>query len=363
MEKRPAITVSQLFSVLFISRMVVSMTYGNILIGDSELWDHIISAVISMFLTWIILIPTYKLFAMDKKMNVFDNLRDICGKFGFIIIGVYILYFLLVGLHTVSVFEKFIFNAINPPISIPFLTVLLLFSSCYGAYKGLEAICRASGLIFLFTVFAMIFFLISLISSIEPINYKPLMYEGYESVCEGIALLISQSMCIPAMAVLLPLSKGDHKKGIIIWNIGVYFVFAALIFLVVGTMGDFSVTQLFPVYAAAGIGKFGSFKHLDSIYLGVWISGIFIKLSLFLLLAGEGVKKIWGEKIRKRSILIFGFLISVTSFFSDKLELLSSGYITNYFIVFLIIISVLVPIVLIVLKARKKRKGEIVIEV
>ena len=258
MEKRPAITVSQLFSLLFISRMVVSMTYGNVLIGDSELWDHLISALLSMILTWILLVPTYKLFSMDKKMNVFDNLRDICGKYGFILIGVYILYFLIVGFHTVSVFEKFIFNAINPPISIPFLTVLLLFSSCYGAYKGLEAICRASGLIFVFTVFAMIFFLVSLISSIEPINYKPLMYEGYESVLEGIELLISQSMCIPAMGILLPMARGDHKKGIIIWNFGVYFVFVCLILLVVGTMGDFVGTQLFSVYTAAGIGKFGS---------------------------------------------------------------------------------------------------------
>ena len=97
---------------------------------------------------------------MDKKMNVLDNLRELCGEVGIWLIPLYIFYFLIVSFHTVSVFEKFIFNAINPPISVPFLTALLLFSSCYGAYKGIEAISRASGLIFVFTVFAMIFFLI-----------------------------------------------------------------------------------------------------------------------------------------------------------------------------------------------------------
>ena len=161
MEKRPAISVSQLFCLLFISRMVVSMTYGNILIGDSEIWDHLISAPICAILTFLILIPIYRLFLMDKKMNVLDNLRELCGEVGIWLIPLYIFYFLIVSFHTVSVFEKFIFNAINPPISVPFLTVLLLFSSCYGAYKGIEAISRASGLIFLFTVFAMIFFLFS----------------------------------------------------------------------------------------------------------------------------------------------------------------------------------------------------------
>lgn len=357
MEKRPAISVSQLFCLLFISRMVVSMTYGNILIGNSEIWDHLLSAPICAILTFVILIPIYWLFMMDKKMNVLDNLRDMCGKVGIWLISLYILYFLLISFHTVSVFEKFIFNAINPPISVPFLTVLLLFSSCYGAYKGIEAVSRASGLIFLFTVFAMIFFLISLVSSIEPINYKPLMLEGSQSLFDGIKLLISQSSCIPAMAVLLPMAKGDHKKGIIIWNAGVYLVFAALIMLVVGTMGDFAQTQLFPVYTAAGIGKFGSFKHLDSLYLGIWISGIFIKLSLFLMLTGQGIKKIWGEEARKKSIIIFGFLISVTSFFSDKLELLSSTFMTNFLIWFLILISVVIPLALLFIRLKNRKRG------
>lgn len=357
MEKRPAISVSQLFCLLFISRMVVSMTYGNILIGNSEIWDHLVSAPVSMLLTWIILIPIYSLFSMDKKMNVLDNLGEFLGKVGFWLVLLYVFYFLLVSFHTVSVFEKFIFNAINPPISVPFLTVLLLFSACYGAYKGIEAISRASGLILVFTVLAMIFFLISLISSIEPINYKPLMYDGTQSVFEGIKLLISQSSCIPAMAILLPMAKGNHKKGIIIWNVGVYLVFVSLVMLVVGTMGDFAETQLFPVYTAAGIGKFGSFKHLDSLYLGIWISGIFIKLSLFLMLTGEGIKKIWGEEVRKKSIIIFGFLISLTSFFSDKLELLSSPFMTSFLIWFLMIISVVIPLALIVIRLQKRKRG------
>ncbi|MBR2579270.1 MAG: hypothetical protein IKE41_03960, partial [Clostridia bacterium] len=132
---------------------------------------------------------------------------------------------------------------------------------------------------------------------------------------------------------------------------------AALIMLVAGTMGDFAETQLFPVYTAAGIGKFGSFKHLDSVYLGIWISGIFIKLSLFLMLTGEGIKKIWGEQVRKKSIIVFGFLISATSFFSDKLELLSSTFMTNFLIWFLILISVVIPLVLVFIRLQKRKRG------
>lgn len=362
MEKRPSISVSQLFIVLFISRMVVTMTYGNMLIGGSELWDHIVSGAISMLVTWIIVLPIYYLFSMDKKMNVLDNLRDLCGKWGLVVVGFYVLYFFAVSFHTVSIFEEFIFNAINPPISIPALSILLLLSACYGAYKGLESIVRTSGVIFIFTVFAMIFFVISLISTIDPINYKPLMYGGIDSVMAGLKLMVSQSSCVVALGVLLPMAGGSHKKGIFFWNIGVYAVFTTLICLVVGTMGDFVSTQLFPVYTAAGIGKFGSFKHLDSLYLGVWISGIFIKLSLFLMLAGQGIKKIFGEKIRKVCILIFGILLSGISLFSDKLNIFNSRFFTDFLLWFLIVLSVVVPLTLILIKTIRLRRGSVKIE-
>ena len=54
MEKRPSISVGQVFSMLFISRMVVSMTYGTLLIGDSEIWDHIVSAPVAFLITFLL---------------------------------------------------------------------------------------------------------------------------------------------------------------------------------------------------------------------------------------------------------------------------------------------------------------------
>ena len=80
MEKRPSISVGQIFSMLFISRMVVSMTYGTLLIGDSDIWDHLISAPISFLLTFLLVYPVYRLFLMDKKMNVMDNASHFMGR-------------------------------------------------------------------------------------------------------------------------------------------------------------------------------------------------------------------------------------------------------------------------------------------
>ena len=76
MEKRKAITSSQLFVMLFVSCMVVSMTYGNMFVGSSELWDHIISALMALFATWLILVPIYRLFLIDEKGKKYQLIFD-----------------------------------------------------------------------------------------------------------------------------------------------------------------------------------------------------------------------------------------------------------------------------------------------
>lgn len=365
MEKRPCISVGQIFSMLFVSRMVVTMTYGTLLIGNSDIWDHLISAILSLSITFILILPIYKLYTLDTNMNIFDNLRDLMGKYGYFFILIYILYFLIITLHTLSIFDNFVANCINPPLSIKLLCVFMLFSACYGAYKGLEALSRTSSFILIATVISLIFMFSSLITSVEKINFKPLMYENYESVTEGILYMLSQSSCLVAIGILLPMATGNIKKkfnGIIFWNIGVYLSFIIMIILITGTMGEFVNTQLFPVYTATSIGKFGAFRHLDSLYLGIWMAGIFLKTSLFLLLASEGIKKIWGEKIRKLSILIFSIILSICVFYINNFSILKNNSVTIFLFVFLIINIIFIPILLIILKNKKISKESKIFE-
>lgn len=362
MKEIGSVSSGQLFAMLFVSRMVVSMTYGTLLIGDSQLWDHLVSVPVAFILTFLLMIPIYELFKMNKKMSLIDNLEFQFGKFGVFLTSLYIIYYLIISFHTLAIFNNFILNAVNPSISLPVLSVLLLSSACYGAYKGLEALVRTSGFILVATVLAFLFLGISLFSSIEKINFTPLLYDGFESFGEGVLYMISQASCIPALAILLPMSKGNHKKGIIFWNTGIYFIFALIIVLIIGTMGDFSKTQLFPVYTAAGIGKFGAFRHLDALYLGIWMSGIFLKLSLFLFLAGEGVKKIKGERMRKNAIILFGLGLALFPFFYGDFKILYKSFLTYFLFAYLFVISVIIPIALIISKNKKPKKEKIKIE-
>ena len=357
MKKRFIISVSQMFAMLFISRMVVETMYSAVMSRGNYLWDHILSAGASFILIFLLIIPIYYLFNIDNSMDILDNSYQLIGKSAHAISLIYALYFLFTCIHTLALFKIFLSNVINPPISTEILLTTMIIAACYGAYKGVEGIARAAGIILFFIIVAIIFIGISLASDIDKINFNPFLYEGNESFWGGIMFMISRSSCIPAMALLLPMAKGNIKKGFFIWNLGVYLLISAAIFLMVGSMGDFLKTQLFPVYTAASIAKVGTLEHLDALYLGIWAMGIFIKLSLFLMLSGECAKKIVGEKVGRLSVLVFGSLIMLLGIFLNK-NAISSGIFSSISLLSAMIITgVLIPATCILIR-KIKMKGE-----
>lgn len=357
MKKRLVISAAQMFSMLFISRLVVETTYSAVMSEGSSLWDHILSSFMSFILVFILLIPLYYLFGMDESKDILDNSYELIGKSAHIISFIYVVYFMFTCVHTLALFKIFLSNVINPPISTEILLTLMVLSACYGAYKGVEGIARTSGVVLFFIIGAIIFMGISLYSEIDIINFDPFLYEGNESMFGGVMFMISRSSCIPALTLLLPMAKGDVRKGAVVWNAGVYSLIGAVIFLMTGAMGDFLQTQLFPVYAAASIAKIGTLEHLDALYLGIWTMGIFIKLALFLMLSGECAKKIVGEKIGRFFVLIFGAFVMLSGILLDKNAVSSGIFASPSLLLAMLFTGVVIPIICIVIK-KSKMKGE-----
>lgn len=356
MGKRLIISVPQMFSMLFISRLVVETTYSAIMSQGNNILDHILSAGTAFFIVFLLILPIYFLFNMDNSMDVLDNSYELLGKTGNLVSGLYALYFLFTCVHTVALFKIFLSNVINPPVSTEVLLTTMVIAASYGAYKGVEGLARTSGVILFFMIISMIFIGISLFDQIDCLNFPPFLYQGTQSFEGGLMYMISRSSCIPAMSILFPMAKGNLKKGIFIWNLGIYALISVVILLMVGSMGDFLQTQLFPVYTAGSIAKIGSLEHLDALYLGIWTMGIFIKLSLFFMLSGECVKKFAGEKLGRFFVLVFGFIMIFFGIFLNK-NAISSGIFSSPFLLgSMLLVGVVVPLALIILKKLKTEK-------
>ena len=359
MGKKSVITVGQLFVMLFISRMVVNLTYNPLMAGGDTMWEHLLSAGISFLLTFVLIIPVYKLTASHQGLDIAGYSYFLLGKLGGAVVLIYAVYYFLVSCYTLSLFDSFVSNVISPQVSLIALSLAVIIVSCYGAYRGIEAIARTSGLILVLICVAVIFIVIALLPKMNSVNYTPLLYDGPQQMTNGVMLMIARTSCIPALAMLLPMATGNAKKGIFWWNTAVYVSIALMITLMVGALGDYLKTQTFPVYAATSVAEIGMLKRLDAFYLGVWTTGLFIKIALFLYLFSLCMQRMFGKKAGKISILLAGAAVTVLSvLITESRKLSYLIYNLRFLLLFTILVAFVIPVCFLIADTIKRKRRE-----
>jgi spore germination protein KB len=355
LEKKYVISIKQLISMLLVSQIVVCVTFGSRLVGGGDIWDCVISCIIAFFITFLLAIPVYCLCKTETQSDISDISDLIFKGAGKIITIIYAAYFILVCAHTLAIFKSFIENVMNPPVSFLLLSAGMILFACYGASKGIEGLARASAVVLFFITVALFVLGTSLFKAVDFTNLKPFFYSNrFETTVKGLMFFISRSSFIPAMALLLSKARGNAKEGIFYWNFAFYALMVSSIFLVTGTLGDFAATRLFPVYSMASIAKIGSLENLDALYLGLWTSAVFMKISLFMNLSAECIRKTFGRKHKKTIIIGIGLLLVFTNKFI-KISNVSSGiFSTGVLLIFTFLTAVIIPVLLIILKQFKK---------
>ena len=323
------------------------------------MWNQIIAVLISFISTFVFAAPVYFLYKKFPNFTMSDNILNFWGKFGIVFILVYSLYFLFVCCHSLSLFNIFISNVMNPDFSVKTLSFTIVLTSCYGAYKGLEGLARASSII-MSIIFVSIFFLaIALIPQINFLNYPPMTFKDSKNILNTTLIMMSKMSYIPAMTMLLPFAKGNVKKGIVLWNVILHVFIALLITLLVGALGEYINTHVFPVYAATSIAEIGMFKRLDALYMGIFTTGLFVKISLFLLLFSLTVSKIFGDKIGRVSIFAGGLFVAITGMiFSNSKNASEFFYSTPFSFTFTVIVGTVFPLFLLIVSHIKNKKGD-----
>lgn len=358
MTKNNTITAGQLFCMLFISRMVVNITYSPYMATSGEMLDHVVSAALSIFFTIFMALPIYFLYRRRPACNLADNAYALTGKFfGLILTGVYGLYFLFVCAYTLSLYETFVTNVITPNYSLPVLAAAVLATACYGAWKGVEALARTSGVIIVIVIACLVFMVCALVPEMDPLNYTPLLYEGSSSMWNGVKKMIGRTSCVAMAAMLLPVTKGKIKKNFLIWTAAIYGVTMILISVIVGALGDFLKTQIFPIYAAATVADLGAFQRNDALFFAVWTSSLFIKISLGLYLFSLCVKKVLGEKAGKISVFVGAFAVLAYGIWSiDNGSAAFHIYQMDLLFWITLTITAAIPLILLLIELVKHRK-------
>lgn len=355
-KQKTKITVSQLFIMLIISRVILNLTYNPFVSSESTIWDHVISLSLSFIINFLLMIPIYILYKRDSKMTIADHSTSCFKKLGTIFILIYAAYYLFVCCYTLSLFNVFISNVMDPSLSITTLSIAIILTSCYGAFKGLEGLARASSIIMFIILTSIIFLIIAIFSKIDMLNYAPFLYQKSDQLVNYTLFSLSRMSCIPAMGMLLPFVKGNVKKGMISWNIIVHSTLILLILVMIGTLGEYSKIHIFPIYAVTSIAEIGTFRRLDALYLGIFTAALFVKISLFLYLFSLSISKTFNNKVGKASIFLGGTFVAIIGItFSNIENLKQLFYDTPFVLTFTLVTAVILPTLLLIVKFIKRK--------
>lgn len=343
------VSVFQFYSTLFLTRLLVTLTYIPEYKNGVTVSDLIFQTLLRFVFGIIIMIPVFLL--QRKKGGELLNTNSAFNKIKAVIFSIVFFYF---SITTVSRLDLFAGTVVFPETDVKLLLLLVVVFCGYCAYLGLEPISR-SAVLFVIPVFlSLLFISFVLVKKVDLLNLTPLFYNGALPVLKTSLNAVGRTVEYAIIAVSFPLVEGNTKKGFFVW-ITAQTLITAVIFFFEGTvLGAFSNMQLFPVYTIASMAQCLFFRGLGAIITGVWILCAILKISLLIFLQSKLISEAFGVKRIVVTAVAGVLLAGVCLFVSESVERFNFVD-TSYIKFILILISVPILAIAELIKERVKK--------
>lgn len=315
MKMAPKIGVWQLFSIVLLSRLLTFLTYSPVADNQMRSTDFFASAVLTVLFTVLFSIPLFVQQRMCPRQDIVDVAYSVKPWLSKATSVCYALCFLVFSVTTLAKLELFVATIVFPNNDSTLFVVFFVAAACYAAYLGLEGIGRAGSisLMVFFAAFALI--LLAMLGKLRLTNFAPFFTNGVMPTFWNGLDAASRTVEIAILAILMPRVQGKVSKAYSAFLI-TYFVFSCLVcFFVFGGLGDYALTQIFPIHAGAVLSEFSVFQRFDVLLTGVWILSAYIKISLLLYLQTELLQKSFSRKGKNWYILASGLLLLCSQLF------------------------------------------------
>lgn len=334
--KRDKIAPISIFYILYISRIVVSLTNIQAVSSGKLKTDILISIAASMGLTLTAALPA--LYCCKYNKNPFDI--KWVGLF-------YAAYFIFLAGINISRFAYFASTTLNPNASASLFCVLVTVCAFYGAYLGIEGISRFSAFSFLLLIAAVFAVLILNVKNYEEINLYPVIVNETGDILKNILYITSNSFEVIILLCLKNKINGSAVKPYVFSVTAAFLTIFLLILIILAVMGDSASIQAYPTFSLFQLAKIGMFEKLDILHMSFWILGVFVKSVILIYCAGISFK---GGKKNIKFILCAALTMVVSIIFSNSV---SSG--TMPLPVYLVpycVFCVAVPLLSLIFKKR-----------
>ena len=308
------ISAFQFFVILFLSRMLTTVTYISSYTKDIRLADMLVQPIFRITIGIAIMLPVYFLYKKHRDKNVLDLVRDRSTKLSKVLATIYVITFFYFTVTTIARLDLFAGTVVFPETDVDYMLIFVIIFCCYGAFLGFEALGRSAVLSAVLVIPAIIFILVALVSKVDLLNFTPVFYNGVMPVAKTAVDSVGQTVEYAIIAIALPRVNGKVKSGFFLWLIAQTLIMAILFFFAMTVMGNYAGTQLFPFHTLASLAEFAMFDRLDAIFTGVWIMCAFIKAGLLIYLQADILKKEFSKLKTTTILVLIGGLAIISNF-------------------------------------------------
>lgn len=297
-QKNCRISAVQFFSLVFISRAVVSLTYIQAVSVGTFSSDILISYALSFLFSVLCSLPA--VICVNKGISVKDN------KF---INAFYVAYCVFVCALTVSRFCYFVVSKMNAQIPMMVILLIVLLSAAYGSYLGIESLGRFGFFcsVILFLVIGVV--IIFNIKNYEMLNLYPL-YTNTKSDMIKNTFIFCSNTTQPVLLLLLKDKVNTNPVKPYFFGIGLsYLCMFLLLLFCCAVLGSNADLQSFPIFSLFCLASISDVSRLDILHTSFWTFAVYLKCAVLLFCCIDS----YSQKNKTKAVALFTALALIVS--------------------------------------------------
>lgn len=309
---------------------VILVPYGSALLYfitpkvKQDAWIAMLIYILPALILQIVYTALWNKYPND---TIFTYMPKIFGKvLGTVLSIIYSIFFAYEAARVLRDITSLIAITTMPKMPFILITLFISITAAFGAYEGIENLCRAAQVILPMLVIFLIFewvFLFTTPYALKFSNLEPVLEKGILSVIkEGWKLIlfpygetILLTMLYPSVAEK---SKVRKSTLLAIISLGILLTLSSVMFIsVLGV--EFATTSLFPILQTVRVMHIGeAFDRVDIFLILIMVVGGFIKISLFTYGAMLGTAQLTKIKEPTKLAIPFSIITFITSLLIAK---------------------------------------------
>lgn len=325
------VTANQFFLLLYLSLLSTVFMYLSSTDIKIAQTDALLRPLVFIGIGFLVFIP---ICLITKKHSELAANGQYIKKTTFLkcVSFIYAIVYFVGILKATARFDLFVSSELFPNSDMTVFLVLIIAVCALLSALGLGALSRAASVFAFLVCVSTAVVMFSLSDEVDFLNFTPLFQKGIgEFIKEG-TLFAIQATEIGTIIMFIPDIKGNVKRSFVRWTLLSAISFSLIFFFVIGSLGSFADTQLFPTYTSVTLASLGLLERIDALETAIWILCVVERLSFYFFVCIKALRYTFSDIPKKYltagTVVLVGAVIAFVSYDINNFAFLSANTLT-----------------------------------